>query len=253
MLALVRGVSPAFARALAMAPPDEPIDVARAIEQHGAYVALLERLGVRVVAIPGSPDHPDSCFVEDTAVVAGGLALIARPGAPSRRGETPPVRDELAKVLPVADMHAPSTLDGGDCLLLGSRLYVGMTTRTNRAGVESARRLLAPRGIEVVAVPLDRGLHLKSVCSPLGGDTVLVTRGALPERTFGDARVVYVEPEESEASNAVCLGRDAIVASGHPRAADAIARAGLTPYPIDTGELRKADGALTCLSILVGP
>ncbi len=248
---LVRAVPSSFARALAAAPPEPPIDVARARAQHAGYVAALRRLGADVVELPADEACPDCVFVEDTAVIAGGLGLITRPGAASRQAEPAAVRAALAGRLPLEEVAAPATIDGGDCLRLGRRLYVGRTARTNAAGAARAREVFARVGVEVIEVPVDGALHLKSVCSPLGDDAVLVAEGALPPGTFGGARELIVPADEAPAANVVVIGRAALVAAGFPGAARLVAEAGFEPVPVDTAEMRKADGALTCLSIVV--
>src|SRR5689334_8649139 len=167
--------------------PDPPLDVARARAQHAAYVAALRTAGAEVVAVAPADDLPDACFVEDCAVVAGGVALIPRLGAPSRRAEPPAVRAAIAARIPVRDMDAPATLDGGDCLLLGKRLFIGRSARTNAAGAAHARAVFGEVGVEVIEVEVGRWLHLKSACSPIDDNTVLVAEGALPAGTFGAA------------------------------------------------------------------
>jgi len=229
--------------------PDPPIDVARARAQHAAYVAALRAAGAEVVALTAEDALPDACFVEDCAVVAGGLALIARPGAASRRDEPPAVRAAIAARMPVRDMDAPATLDGGDCLRLGARLYVGRSSRTNAAGIARARAVFGEVGVDVIDVDVRDSLHLKSACSPLGDDAVLIAEGTLPPDTFGSARVLSVP--ELAAANVVVVGRHALVPAGFPSAARAVAAAGLIPLAVDNSELRKADSALTCLSILL--
>jgi dimethylargininase len=250
-VAIVRGVSASFARALSAVPPDPPIDVARARVQHAGYVAALRRAGAEVVELPAADEQPDCCFVEDTAVIAGGVALLARPGAPARQAEPAAVRAALAAHLPVVEMTAPATLDGGDCLRLGRRLFVGRSARTSAAGAARAREVFAPLGIEVIEVPVAAALHLKSVCSPLGDDAVLIAEGALPPGSFAGARELIVPAGEAPAANVVTIGRTALVAAGFAETARIVAAAGFEPVPVDTSEMRKADGALTCLSILV--
>lgn len=250
MIALCREVSASFDRALTMRPLEAPIDVARARAQHAAYVAALRQAGAEVIVLPAEDALPDACFVEDTAVVAGGLALVTRPGAPSRQAEPAAVAAALAAHLPIETMHAPATLDGGDCLRLGARLYVGRSARTNAEGLARARAVFARRGIAVVELPAPGALHLKSVCSPLGEDAVLVAEGALPAGVFGGARELVVPAEEAPAANVVTVGKAALVAAGFPRTAGLVAAAGCDVLLVDNSELRKADSALTCLSIL---
>lgn len=251
VIAIVRGVPSSFARALVAVAPDEPIDVERARSQHRAYLAGLRQAGAEVVEIPADESHPDCCFVEDTAVVAGGIALLTRPGAPSRRGEPAGVRAALSRWLAVVDMEAPATLDGGDCLRLGDRLYIGRSVRTNAAGIGQAREIFGRVGIEVIEVPVRGALHLKSVCSPLADRIVLVAPGTLPADTFPPGVAVEVPAAEAVGANLVEVGGSALVAAGCPVVASLVAGGGLVPIPVDTSELRKADGALTCLSIVI--
>jgi dimethylargininase len=248
--AIVRGVPSSFASALAAVPPDEPIDVARARSQHAAYRAALVAMGAQLEELAADERHPDCVFVEDTAVVADGLALITRPGAPSRQGETAAVAAALAAHLEVAHVAAPATVDGGDCMRLGRTIYVGRSARTNTAGIARLAEVFAPRGFAVVAVDLPPGvLHLKCVCSPLGDGRVLLAEGTLPAQLF-DAAIVRVPAAEAYAANAVAIDHDVLVAAEFPRTRDALAAAGYRLHPVATTEVRKADGSLTCQSIV---
>lgn len=255
MLALTRAIPASFVDALAAVRPEPPIDVALARRQHAAYRAALTALGARVILLDADLAWPDACFIEDTAVVAGGLALITRPGAPSRRAEGAAVAAALAAWMDEVDMAAPATLDGGDCLLLGRTLYVGRSGRTNAAGLARAAEVFAPRGLRVVAVELPAGvLHLKCVCAPLGDDRVLLARGTVPAAVFAGVDPVWVPADEAYAANAVAVGGGIIVSEGFPRTREALERAGFAVHAVPTTEVRKADGSLTCLSILVpGP
>ena len=249
---LVRGVAESYVRALVAAPPERPIDVARARAQHAEYVTALASLDVDVVALPADEACPDCCFVEDTAVVAAGAALLARPGAPSRRGEVPAVAAALAERCELVRMEAPATLDGGDCLRAGTTFYVGRSRRTNAEGIARLAAAFAPRGFRVVPVELPAGvLHLKSVCSPLGDDRVLVAELTIPPTTFAGLRAIVVPAAEAHAANAVVVGGGAVVAAGCPRTQSLVEAEGFVTLAVDTSEMRKADGALTCLSILI--
>jgi len=251
--ALIRGVPDSFASALSAAPREVAIDVSLARAQHAAYREALEAAGAAVVELPADERLPDCVFVEDTAVVAGGLALIARPGAPSRRGEPAAVAAALARHLELAPMAEPATLDGGDCLRLGRTLYIGRSARTNAAGIARAEAALAPRGFRIVAVDLPPDvLHLKCVCSPLGDDRLLLAEDTLPAGLFDaeGVEIVWVPAEERYAANAVAIGDRVIAAAEYPRTRAALAAAGLQVLPVPTSEVRKADGSLTCQSIL---
>jgi dimethylargininase len=229
-----------------------PVDVALARDQHAAYVGALRGAGVNVVVLPELPGAPDGCFVEDTAVIAAGVAVLTRPGAQSRRVEVPSVGSALAPTVPTRTMSAPAALDGGDVLRIGVDLYVGLSARTNRAGVRRLWQVFEPRGLRVHAVELPPAvLHLKCVCSPVDDGTVLVAAGSLPAGTFGGARVIEVPVEETYAANAVVVNGCALVAAGHPVTRRRLEAEGLRVVELDMSETRKADGSLTCLSLLV--
>jgi dimethylargininase len=246
--ALVRSIPSSFAQALCAVPPERPIDVAVARAQHAAYCAALAACGAVVEMIEGDEACPDSCFVEDTAVVVGSTALITRPGAPSRRAETPAVASALGRWLDVVPMTEAATLDGGDCMRVGDTIYVGRSARTTAAGIAQ----LAALGLRVVPVELPRGvLHLKCVCSPLGEDRVLLAEQSISPEVFR-ADIVWVPASETYAANAVAIGRHVVVADGHPRTSEALAAAGFTVHAVPTSEVRKADGSLTCQSIVFG-
>lgn len=249
--AIVRGVPSSFAAALTGLPLAAPLDVLRAQRQHAAYVAALADLGLEVLALPADEACPDCCFVEDTAVIAAGLALVTRPGAPSRRPEVAAVRAMLERTLPVVTMEAPATLDGGDCLRLGATIYVGRSARTNEAGIAALAAAFAPHGLRVVAVPMPAGvLHLKTVCSPLSDDCMLLAEGTIPPATFVGVHIIPVPADEAHAANVLAVGAAALVPHDAPETARRVTRAGWTVHAIDTSELRRADGALTCPSIL---
>lgn len=246
MRALIRDVSPAFADALSANP--QPIDVALAQRQHAAYRKALEACGATVIQIQGETQYPDCCFVEDTAVVIGGRALITRPGAPSRRGEVAAIEHALRDAgFDIATMFDPGTLDGGDCLRLGSTIYVGQSARTNAEGI--AALTAAFPDMTVIALELPPNvLHLKCVVSPLDHERVLLAEGTLDRAQFPHA--VLVPAAETYAANCVAIDGHAILADGFPATRDAIERAGLTVHLVPTSEVRKADGSLTCQSIV---
>lgn len=244
MIAFVRDVPTSFAKALCATPA--AIDVAEARRQHAAYRAAL---GVPVTVVAADDALPDCCFIEDTAVVAGGVALITRPGAASRQREPDAVARVLGEHVEIAHMSAPATLDGGDCMRVGQTIYVGRSARTNEAGIARLAEVFEPRGLRVVPVDLPREvLHLKCVCAPLGDDRITLVTG-VPR--FGSFAVVEVPAAESYAANVLAIGSRVLIADGFPQTADALARAGFDVVPLATTEFRKADGALTCLSILI--
>ena len=250
MIALTRPVPASFANALCAAAPAEAIDFEQACTQHAAYCAALAALGAEVVMLPVGDALPDSCFVEDTAVVAAGVALITHPGAPSRRAETFATADALRTRYELAHMDESATLDGGDCMRVGRTIFVGRSERTNAAGIARLTDVFEPRVIRVVAIDTPKLLHLKCVCAPLGDDRITLAEGSISRSAFGDVDVVPIPAAESYAANVVAIGNRVLVADGFPRTRDVLTRAGFQVTPVATTEFRKADGALTCLSIL---
>ncbi len=252
MRAFTRGVPASFASALSANPPPIPIDVELARAQHAAYRATLEACGVRVTYLLADEAYPDCCFIEDTAVIAEGIALITRPGAPSRRGEITAVEQALREAgLDTVTIAEPGTLDGGDCMVVGRAIYVGRSARTNAAGIAQLAAIFEPRGLRVIALDLPpHVLHLKCVCSPLGPEDILLADDTIAPAMFA-ARIVRIPAIETYAANAVAVGSHVVIADGFPRTLDAVVAAGMTPHPVPTSEVRKADGSLTCQSLLV--
>jgi dimethylargininase len=249
LIAITRKVPSTFANAICASTPATPIDVDRARQQHAEYCAALLRLGVSVITLDADDALPDCCFVEDTAVVAGGVALATNPGAASRRGEVKDVALALSNIARVVPMRGPATLDGGDCMRVGKTIYVGRSARTNAAGIEMLAHAFPT--FRVVAVDLPEGvLHLKCVCAPLGDRQVTLVE-SMPRAAFRDVDAVLIPERESYAANVLAIGSNVLVPDGFPRTAEAIARAGFDVIPLATTEFRKADGALTCLSILL--
>ena len=248
MRALVREIPGSFTRALSAQVPASPIDVALARSQHAAYVAALAASGATIDTVAADDDHPDCVFVEDTAVIIDGVALISQPGAPSRRGETAAIAAALARHVEVVRMTGDATLDGGDCMRVGDTLYVGASARTNSAGIARLTEVFSRLRVVTVWLPANV-LHLKCVCTPLGDDRMLLADGTLAAAAF-DARVIRVPAEETYAANAVAVGSHVIVADGFPRTIDALGSAGFTVHPVPVSEVRKADGSLTCQSLI---
>lgn len=249
--AIVRGISASFRDAVVMHPAAEAIDVARARAQHAQYVDALREAGLEVVELPPLDAHPDACFVEDCALVARGTALITRPGAPSRRGEADSIAEALAATHRVAPTQAPATIDGGDCMRVGNTWFVGQSARTNAAGAARVREVFGPLGDSVIEVPVRDFLHLKCTASRIDERAVLVAEGTVDHAAFAGFDVVTVPREEAYAANAVVVHGTAIIAKGYPATRAALERRGLRIIELVLSEIAKADGSLTCMSILL--
>jgi dimethylargininase len=231
-----------------------PIDVPLARAQHDAYVATLRALGAHVDVLASDDASPDACFIEDTAVVTGAHALATRPGGPSRRAEVAPVAADLARDLTVHPMEAPATLDGGDVLRIGSRLFVGLSSRTNADGVAALARVAAYDGLTVVTVHVRGGLHLKSACTLASASLLLHDPRVIREadlEAFRSAGVEHLAVEEAAGANVLALAGAVLVSAAAPRTADALRTRGLDVRVVHVSEFHKGDGALTCLSLRV--
>lgn len=227
-----------------------PIDAGAAARQHGGYREALRACGARVVTLPPVEGLPDSVFVEDTAVVLDEVAVLTRPGVGSRRGEVKLIEPEVARLRPVVRIEPPATLEGGDVLRLGRTLYVGLSPRTNAEGAAALRRLAAPHGYEVVTVEPRGCLHLKTGCSALDDGTVLVNPEWVDASAFRGREVVAADASEPWAANVVSVGGALCVSAEFPRTADALAARGYDVRPVEVSEFAKAEGSLTCMSLL---
>jgi len=251
LTALTRAVSPSLARCELTHLARIPIDLALAARQHEEYEAALGRAGCRVVRIRPEPELPDAVFVEDTAVVFDELAVLTRPGAASRRPEVESTREALSAYRKIGRISAPGTLDGGDVLVAGRRVFVGTGGRSNAGGIAELRRILAPHGYSVTGIPTTGCLHLKSAVTLVSDSHVLVNPRWVDPRAFTPLEPVPIDPDEPFAANALRVGPLVLHGAGHPRTRDRLVRLNLAVEPIDLGELAKAEGALTCCSLLI--
>ncbi|HJP99411.1 MAG TPA: arginine deiminase-related protein [Rhodanobacteraceae bacterium] len=229
----------------------EPIDLALARRQHAEYEQALREAGCEIRQIPEQPDWPDSVFVEDTAIVLDEVAVAMRPGAPSRRGEVASVADALAAFRDMVTIETPATIDGGDVLRLGKRLYVGASSRSNRDGVAQLERLLAPFGYRVEAVAIEGCLHLKSAVTRIADDLLLVNPERVDAGAFPGWRSIACDPAEPDAANALRIGDRLILSESWPRTATRLRQAGIDVHAVAMSEMEKAEGAVTCCSLIV--
>ena len=226
----------------------QEIDIGRAVEQHRNYVRCLRDAGLQVYELPADPRLPDSVFVEDPAVVVDEVAVIARMGAESRRGEAHAMAEALGRFRPLVRMTAPATLDGGDVFRVGQTLFAGLSQRTNAAGIAQLRDAAAPWGYEVRPVEVRGCLHLKSGACYVGGETMLVNRAWVDTSAFEDYDLVDVE--EPWAADVLALGNFVLMPEGYPKTKALLETAGFPVRTIDVSELQKAEAGVTCMSII---
>lgn len=246
--ALIRRPGPRLAEGLVTHIEREGVDVDRAMEQWEAYGKALRTHGWETVEVAPADNCPDSVFVEDTVVMYRNVALIARPGAESRRGETAGVEEAVASLgCSVNRVREPGTLDGGDVLKIGDTVYVGRGGRTNAAGVQQVRAVFEPLGARVVAVPVAKVLHLKSAVTALPDGTVV---GHLPSVDAPSLFPRFLPVPEESGAHVVLLGGDKLLmASSAPKTAELFSDLGHEPVLVDIGEFEKLEGCVTCLSV----
>lgn len=249
-VAMTRQVSPAIAQCELTHINRKPIDFGRTRAQHAQYEAALTDLRCELLSLPAEPDLPDSVFVEDAAVVLDELAVITRPGADSRRPETASIARALAPYRKLARIETPGTLDGGDVLQIDRHLYVGASSRSNHDGIEQLRSHVAPHGYQVTAVPVNGCLHLKSGVSLVAPGTVLINPQWVPADAFGEVSPIEIDPTEPMAANALLVSGTVIYPAEFTRTRRRLEEHGLIVRAVPAGELGKAEGGVTCCSLV---
>jgi dimethylargininase len=251
MIAITREVSDALADCELTYLDRQSIDIERAQAQHREYERALEHAAhCTVVRVPAAHDLPDAVFIEDTSVVVDEVAIVTRPGAESRRGETAAVAEVLARYRNLAHIEAPGTLDGGDVLFCGQRAFIGRTGRTNDDGIAQFRRILQPFGYSVYAVTVRGCLHLKSAASALSDNELLVNPAWISREDFAGVSLLPIDPAEPHAANILKAGDAYIYSPAFPRTAAMLQRRVPLTF-VDMSELAKAEGAVTCCSLIV--
>jgi dimethylargininase len=249
--ALVRAVPDSFADALVMGERPR-IDVARAREQHRFYRAALEGAGYSVQIVAADEAHPDCPFIEDTAVILDSLAVVTRPGALERRGETGAVEAALTSLLPVRHIEAPGTIDGGDVLRVGSAVFIGRSTRTNDEGIRQFADHVATDGLTPTAVPVSGVLHLKSAVVAIDDETLLIASDCVDPDFFAGYRLIEKAAGEEHLASLLRLrGGVLAMTTTAPQTTARLRAAGFAPQLLDSSEFQAADGGLTCLSLLI--
>src|SRR5580693_1169074 len=243
LTAITRAVSPAIVDCELSFIPRQPIDLQIARAQHRAYEQLLAKLGARVISLPAEPDLPDSMFVEDPAIVLDELAVIFPLGTDSRRPEAATLAQALSKFRKLEYVTLPGTLEGGDVLRIGRKLFVGLTKRSNTEGIRQLAAILAPHNYEVRAVPVSGCLHLKSAVTSLGRNTLLANRPWFDAAAFAGYDWIDVDPAEPHAANALALGDTIIFPASFPRTRARIEARGFHVTPLDISELQKPNPA----------
>jgi dimethylargininase len=250
--AIVRPPPESFAGGLTTAA-DGPPDLGLALAQHGAYCQALSACGLEVIGLPADDRYPDSCFVEDTAIVTARGVVLTRPGAPSRQGEVAAIEPALReRVVHLARIEAPATVDGGDVCDAGGHYLIGISARTSEAGARQLAGILEDWGYRASLVDLGGQpslLHLKSGISYLGDGRMVATPAVAGHPALAGYDTIVTAPGEDYAANCVAINGRVLVAAGYPRLAAALAAAGHNLLVLEMSEFRKMDGGLSCLSL----
>ncbi len=250
LTAITRAVSSSIDRCELTNLERQPIDLETARRQHRQYEAALASLGVEVRSLPAEDELPDAVFVEDVAIVLDECALITRPGAASRRPETKSIAAALAPYRMLEYVRSPGTVDGGDVLCLGKNVFVGRSTRSNRSAIGQMQTILAPFGYRVSEVPVTGCLHLKSAVTQVATDTLLFNPLWVDRAVFSGWRLIEVDPSEPYAANALMVSGKVVYQPAFPRTGRILEKTGLSVVRVDASELGKAEGALTCCSLI---
>ena len=250
LIAITRQISPRFNECELTHLDRQPIDLDLARAQHHQYEAALRELGCQVISLPPEPNLPDSVFVEDAALVFDEIAVITRPGAESRQPETESIARALLPYRTLFAIEAPGTLDGGDVLRVGQTVYVGLSSRSNRSAVEQLQGFLASYGYAVKGVEVAGCLHLKSAVTQVSEDTLLINPAWVDRAILGEMRFIEVDESEPSAANAVWINDTVIYPSGFPKTQRRLEKVGLHLKIVDATEVAKAEGAVTCCSLI---
>ena len=249
-MAITRQISPRFNDCALTYLDRQPIDLAVARTQHHEYEEALRELGCEVISLPAEPDLPDSVFVEDAALVFDEIAILTRPGADSRKPETESVARALSPYRTICAIKAPGTLDGGDVLCVGKMVYIGLSSRSNAAAVEQTQVYLAAYGYTVKGVKVTGCLHLKSAVTQVRADTLLINPQWVDRSIFGTMRFIEVDEGEPPGANAVWIGESVLYPSSFPKTQRRLEEAGLHLKIVEASEVAKAEGAVTCCSLI---
>jgi len=248
--AITRQISPRLNECELTHLDRQPIDLDLARAQHQQYEAALREAGCEVISLPAEAELPDAVFVEDVALVFDEVAIITRPGADSRKPEAESIARALSPYRTLCTIEAPGTLDGGDVLRVGKTVYIGLSSRSNRSAVEQTQKFLAPYGYTVKGVEVTGCLHLKSAVTQVNDDILLINPAWVDRSIFGTMKFIEVDEAEPSAANAVWIGDTVLYPSSFPETQRRLEEAGLHLKIVDATEVAKAEGAVTCCSLI---
>jgi dimethylargininase len=251
VIAITREISPRFAECELTHIERTAIDLNIARAQHCTYVNALKELGCEVIELPAEEGLPDSVFVEDTAFILPEVAVITHPGADSRKPETESIVRALTPLIRLVRVHEPATVDGGDVLVLGKRIYIGLSTRSNQDAINQLNELLREYGYSVTGIELHDCLHLKSAVTRVDHKTLLINKNWIDASYFEHFDLIEVDPSEPHAANCLPIGDSIIFPTAFPKTRARLEERGYHVATVDVSELAKAEGAVTCCSLII--
>lgn len=249
-IVLTHAVSPNIADGDVTFIDRQPVNYELALQQHDAYCNALKNCGAEVKRLSVNP-NPDSCFIEDTGIVVDEVAIITSMGNPSRQHEPKAIAPELAHYREIVRIELPATIEGGDVLQIGRRLYVGLSSRTNRQGFDQLAQILKRWNYDVIAVELNHCLHLKTACTAIDQETVLLNPAWVAPEAFADYKVLAVPPEERWAANTIRVADTVFLQHGFPQTLELVKTHHHPVKILDISEFRKVEAGLSCLSIMM--
>lgn len=249
--ALTRAISPKLVECELTHVERELININKAEKQHLLYEGALKQMGFSIRRIPETPQFPDGVFIEDTAVVFPELAIITRPGALSRRPETESMATVLKEYRQLYHIHAPGTLDGGDVLVLGKRVFIGISSRTNKEAIKQFDEILKPFGYEVIGISISKSLHLKTAVSAIDDSLLLINPDWINADFFEGYHCHCIHPQEPFAANVISYENQVLCSSAFPRTIDRLTGKNYNVLQVDQSELSKAEAGLTCCSVII--
>ena len=252
IIAITREISPRFNECEITHIERTPIDLDTARAQHTGYVNTLKQLGCKVLELPSEADLPDSVFVEDTAFILPHAAVITRPGADSRKPETESIIQALSPHIRLLHIREPATLDGGDVLVVGKKIFIGISTRSNQDAIDQLNDLLKEDGYTVTGVQLHDCLHLKSAVTRVDDETLLINKNWVDTHHFEGYKLIEVDPSEPHAANCLPVGGSIVFPTAFPETNAKLQAHGYSTVNVEVDELAKAEGAVTCCSLILG-
>jgi len=248
--AIVRNVSKTYDQCVKPVGLMTAIDVSLAQAQHQTYCKALRGVGLKLLKIEGDDQFPDCCFVEDPAIVIGDTVIISRMGVRSRKGEERAVEKVLKQYKKIYRIKPPGTIEGGDVLRIGRKIYIGLSERTNLSAIKQVKAIASGYGYEVIPVRVRGMIHLKTGCTYLGNNCVTLVKGQLDARPFAGYRKIIIPKEESYSANCLSVNGRVLIPRGYPKTKKLIKNAGFKVIELDMSEFRKGGGSLTCLSVI---